>query len=169
MLHAAAHQACLIVTNYPDPHPHPWSWGTPAPQSPARGTGTGGPRQRGCPPARLHSTAVRRQGMVMHGNASSSACSPEHSAWRQIKLQHSATHASCPTAASASPDPRGRVPRRGSRSRSRSSSRCQAAAWLSSQWLHRTVCGQARQGRQLRACTLHSATGMQCGACAIRP
>ena len=40
---------------------------------------------------------------------------------------------------SSLPEPRGRVATRGIRSLSRWSSRCQAAAWESSQWPHRTV------------------------------
>jgi len=42
------------------------------------------------------------------------------------------------------PEPSGSVATRGSRSRRRMSSRCQAAAWPSSQWLHRTTWRAAR-------------------------
>ena len=42
------------------------------------------------------------------------------------------------------PEPSGSIATRGMRSRRRMSSRCQAAAWLSSQWLHRTVMAGCR-------------------------
>lgn len=46
------------------------------------------------------------------------------------------------------PEPRGSVPTRGIKSRSRMSSRCHEAAWLSSQWPHRTVCGAGASGNE---------------------
>jgi hypothetical protein len=51
-----------------------------------------------------------------------------------------------PAPAPAPPEPRGRVPTRGMRSPRRMSSRCQAAAWLSSQWPQRTVCRGGGRG-----------------------